>query len=549
LPVASLSYNEKGKQITYFSKLCTEGGYAMRIVSAAQMRSIDARAINSFGIPGIVLMENAALAVVREIKEILSDERNRTLRGKRAVILVGKGNNGGDGLAIARQLSVLEMEVTVFLFADPSDLSGDAKTNYNLFQKMGGKIVLVEDEKQARLFKLALMQAEIAVDAIFGTGFRGEVPELIAGYIDDLNKADVPVACVDIPSGLEADTGKVHNIAVKGAVTVTFGLAKLGHFLGEGPLYTGRLVVDRISIPENVIAEERIFAYSLTPEIVKPLIPVRHPHGHKGTHGRVLLVGGSIGMSGAIILAGRAALRSGAGLVQIVVPEAIAETVDLGALEATVWPVKDYEVLTGNSWSLIAEKLRQVNVCAVGPGLKQTESFFQVIKNILKETDIPVILDADALNLVSEDTSVLELRKGQGNLILTPHPGEMARLCGCSVSEVQTNRLELAVTKSLEWGAIVVLKGAGTIIASPDGRVFINSTGNAGLGSGGTGDVLTGSIAAWIAQGVPPLGAACLGVYLHGRAADILKEHYGLSGFVASEVADYLPNSRRELEQ
>jgi len=521
----------------------------MRLVSAAQMRNIDARAINTFGIPGIVLMENAALAVVRGIKGLLSDDRNKTLRGRKAVILVGKGNNGGDGLAIARQLSVLEMEVTVFLFANPSTLSGDAKTNYNLFQNMGGKIVAVEDEKQIRLFKLALRQADVAVDAIFGTGFKGEVPELIAGYIDDLNKAEVPVVCVDIPSGLEADTGRVHNIAVKGDITVTFGLAKLGHFLGEGPLYTGRLIVDQISIPENVIAEERIFAYALTPDIVSPLIPARHPHGHKGTHGKVLLVGGSIGMSGAIVLAGRAACRSGAGLVQIVVPEAIVETVDLGVIEATVWPVKDYEVLTDNSWSLIEEKVRQANVCAVGPGLKQEESFLRVIENILKETDIPVILDADALNLISRNTSLLELRKGKGNLILTPHPGEMARLCGCTAGEVQANRLEIALSKSLEWGAIVVLKGAGTIIASPDGRVFINTTGNAGLGSGGTGDVLTGSIAAWIAQGVPPLGAACLGVYLHGRAADILKEQYGLAGFVASEVADYLPKSRKELEQ
>ena len=521
----------------------------MRIVSAAQMRNIDARAINSFGIPGIVLMENAALAVVREIKEILLCRQNKSLHGKKAVILAGKGNNGGDGLAIARQLSILEMDVTVFLFADPSVLSGDAKTNYNLFQKMGGKIVLVEEEKQTRLFKLALMQAEIAVDAIFGTGFKGEVPEIIASYIEDLNKAEIPVVCVDIPSGLEADTGRVHNIAVKGDVTVTFGLAKLGHFLSEGPLYTGRLLVDRISIPENVILEERIFAYSLTPEIVKSLIPVRHPHGHKGTHGKVLLVGGSLGMSGAIILAARAAFRCGAGLVQIVVPEAIAETVDLGVIEATVWPAKDYELLTGNSWSVIAEKIEQANVCAVGPGLKQSESFLQIIENILKETDIPVVLDADALNLISKEISLLEFRKGQGNLILTPHPGEMARLCGCSVSEVQANRLEVAVTKALEWGAIVVLKGAGTIIASPDGRVFINSTGNAGLGAGGTGDVLTGSIAAWIAQGVPPLGAACLGVYLHGKAADILKEQYGLAGFTASEVVDYLPKSRREIEK
>ncbi|HHV64684.1 MAG TPA: NAD(P)H-hydrate dehydratase [Peptococcaceae bacterium] len=517
----------------------------MRVVSAGQMRSIDSRAINNFGIPGVILMENAALAVVREIKKMLPREG----KGQKVLILVGKGNNGGDGLAVARHLNILGVETTVFLFADPVDLQGDAKLNYDLYQRMNGKIVLVEDEKQLRLFKLALMQANLVVDALYGTGFRGEVPALMVDFIEDLNKSDLPVVCVDIPSGLEADTGKVHNIAVKGDVTVTFGLPKLGHFLGEGSLYTGRLVIDRISIPEHVISEEKIFAYLLTEEVIKPLIPVRHPHGHKGTHGRAVLIGGSVGMSGAVMLAGRAALRCGTGLVQIVVPEAIAETVDLGVLEATVWPTKDFEFMTGNSWSTIAERLQGANVCAVGPGLKQEESFLSVLENILKNTDIPVILDADALNLLAREVELLSLRKGKGNLILTPHPGEMARLCGCKTTEVQENRLKIAVSKAMEWGAIVVLKGAGTIVASPDGRVFINRTGNAGLGAGGTGDVLTGCIMAWVAQGVPPLGAACLGVYLHGKAADLLQERYGTSGYTASEVADQLPIVRKELEE
>jgi hydroxyethylthiazole kinase-like uncharacterized protein yjeF len=521
----------------------------MRVVSAGQMRNIDSKAINNFGIPGAVLMENAALAVVREIKEILAGESKKSLRGQKGVIVVGKGNNGGDGLAIARHLNVLGMEVTVFLFANPTDLSGDAKLNYDLYQRMGGKIVLVEDEKQIRLFKLALLQSQIVVDALYGTGFKGALPELTASFVEDINKAELPVVCIDIPSGLEADTGKVHNLAVKGDLTVTFGLPKLGHFLGEGPLYTGKLVIDQISIPENILNEEKILAYLLTDEVVKPLIPLRHPQGHKGTHGRAVLIGGSVGMSGAVILAGKAAQRCGIGLLQIVVPEALVETVDLGVIEATVWPSKDYEMLSENSWPVIAERIEGANACAVGPGLKQTESFLTVLKNILKESDVPVIMDADALNLISRETDLLSLRKGKGTLIVTPHPGEMARLCGCSIAEVQENRLQIAVSKALEWGAIVVLKGAGTIIASPDGRVFLNSTGNAGLGTGGTGDVLTGCILSWIAQGVPPLGAACLGVYLHGKAGDLLQEQFGLSGFTASEVAEYLLKVRRNIEQ
>ncbi|KUO63102.1 MAG: bifunctional ADP-dependent (S)-NAD(P)H-hydrate dehydratase/NAD(P)H-hydrate epimerase [Gracilibacter sp. BRH_c7a] len=520
----------------------------MRIVSSSQMRSIDANAINNYGIPGIVLMENAALAVVQEIKKILTIEDKKIIKGQKAVILVGKGNNGGDGLAIARHLTVLGMEVTVFLFAGIIELSGDTKLNFELFQKMSGKVISVEDEKQLRLFKLALMQSQIAVDALYGTGFKGSIPENMASYIEDLNKSELPVLCVDIPSGLEADTGKVHNSVVNGDVTVTFGLPKLGHFLGQGPIYTGRLVVDQISIPEYIINEEKIFAYLLNDDVIKPLIPVRHPHGHKGTHGRAVLIGGSIGMSGAVILAGKSAQRCGVGLLQIVVPEGIAETVDLGVIEATVWPAKDYEVLTNGSWKVIEERLAGANACAVGPGLKQTELFLPVLKNILKETEVPIILDADALNLISRELDILNLRKGKGTLILTPHPGEMARLCGCSIEDVQENRLKLAVSKALEWGVIVVLKGAGTIVASPDGRVFLNSTGNEGLGTGGTGDVLTGSILSWLAQGVPPLGAACLGVYLHGKAADILKEQYGSSGYTASEVVECLPKVRRGID-
>jgi len=521
----------------------------MRVVSTGQMRSIDANAINKFGIPGIVLMENAALAVVREVKNSLTEEGKKTLQGKKAVILVGKGNNGGDGLAVARHLIILGMEVAVFLFASPNDLTGDAKSNFDLYQRMEGKTVLVEEGKQIRLFKMALMQSQIVIDALFGTGFKGRVPELIVGFIEDLHKAGLPVICVDIPSGMEADSGKVNNIAVKGNVTVTFGLPKLGHFLGEGPIHTGKLVIDQISIPDNIINQEKIFAYLLTQEVVKTLIPVRHPQGHKGTHGRAVLIGGSVGMSGAVVLAGRSAQRCGAGLLQIVVPEAIAETVDLGVIEATVWPAKDYEVLTGSSWPVIAERLEGANACAVGPGLKQTESFLAILKSILQETDVPIIMDADALNLISRESDLLGLRKGKGNLIITPHPGEMARLCGCSVAEVQENRLKIAMSKAIEWGVIVVLKGAGTIVASPDGRVFLNITGNAGLGTGGTGDVLTGCILSWVAQGVPPLGAACMGVYLHGKAADLLKEQYGLSGFTASEIADCLPKVRRVAEE
>lgn len=520
----------------------------MRLVSAGQMRNIDNNAINKFGIPGIVLMENAALAVVNKIRKVLHMKEQPKMAGKKGVVLVGKGNNGGDGFAIARHLSVAGMEVTVFLFSKAEELTGDARLNYELYLKMGGKIVNVEDEMQIRLFRLALIQADIAIDALFGTGFKGTLPEIIEKYVAEINKSNLTVLSVDIPSGLEADTGKVASIAVKADCTVTFGLAKLGHFLGEGPIHTGELIIDQISIPESIIYEEKISTYLLTAEIIKPLIPIRNRNGHKGTHGTGVFIGGSVGMSGAAVLAGRSALRSGIGMLQMVVPEGIVEAVDCGVIEGTVWPAPDYEMLGQGSWNAISDRLQRADVCAVGPGLKENTEFLSVITNILKDTSVPVILDADALNLVARQPELLSLRKGQGSLVVTPHPGEMSRLCQCTVAEVQENRVELALVKAVEWGAIVVLKGAVTVVASPDGRVFLNPTGNSGLGTGGTGDVLTGCIMAYAAQGVPLLGAACLGAFMHGTAADELSKTYGLAGFTASEVADMIPKVRKELE-
>lgn len=420
--------------------------------------------------------------------------------------------------------------------------------NYELYLKMGGKIVQVEDEMQIRLFRLALIQADIVIDALYGTGFKGSLPDLTQKYVAEMNKCSAPVLAVDIASGLEADSGKVSSTAVKADYTVTFGLAKLGHFLGEGPVYTGELLIDQISIPENIIYEEKITTYLLTAEIIQPLIPVRNRQGHKGTHGTGVFIGGSVGMSGAVVLGGRGALRSGIGLLQMVVPEGIVETVDRGVIEGTVWPAPDYEMLGQGAWNAVLERLTEADACAVGPGLKPNSGFLPVIKSILADTSVPVILDADALNLVAGQPELLSLRKGQGSLVVTPHPGEMARLCQCTVLEVQESRVELALAKAIEWGAIVVLKGAVTVIASPDGRVFLNPTGNPGLGTGGTGDVLTGCIMAYAAQGVPLLGAACLGTFLHGRAADELSGIYGSAGFTAAEVADMLPKVRKTLE-
>lgn len=518
----------------------------MRVVSAKQMREIEDRAIREFGIPSLLLMENAALAVVQEVRQLLS-LRQKELTGSKVTVFVGKGNNGGDGLAVARHLSILGIDVIVYSFAGAEEFQGDAALNYRLYQNTGGKLFTIDGEKQLRLVRISLVQADVIIDAIYGTGFRGALPSLIEGYVEEINRAQAPIIAVDIPSGVEADTGKVYRQAIIAQGTVTFGLPKLGHFLGAGPEHAGRVIVDPISIPERFLDHETLTISVLTKEI-RQLLPVRRFQGHKGAHGRGVLVAGSEGMTGAALLAGKAALRSGIGLLQMVVPQGLANGIDLALKEATVWGAEGERSLNENAWSVIDERAEKAQALAIGPGLGQGSEFLLVIEEVLRNLPLPVILDADALNIVAKEPGILGWRQGRGPLILTPHPGEMARLCGCSTEEVQANRLELSLTKAVEWESIIVLKGAVTIIAAPDGRAFLNPTGNPGLGTGGTGDVLTGSILAWLAQGVEPLAAACLGVYLHGMAADLLAGEFGWSGFTASEVADQLPKARRRLE-
>ncbi|KGK91890.1 hydroxyethylthiazole kinase [Desulfosporosinus sp. HMP52] len=519
----------------------------MRVVNAEQMRQIEEKAIYHYGIPSLLLMENAAWAVVEEIRRNIPNGKEG-LNRRKAVILVGKGNNGGDGLAVARHLVFQGMDVTVLLFAAQKEFRGDAALNLRLFQGTTGKLFVVEGEKQRRLTRLALAQADVVIDALFGIGMRGALPSLIEEYVDEVNVAPGWVVSIDIPSGVEANTGKVYRTAVRAQTTVTFGLPKWGLFLGEGPEYCGRVVVDPISIPESYLMEEGISTFVLMDADVRDMIPIRQLKGHKGTHGKGILVAGSKGMSGAAVLAGQGALRSGIGLLQVVTPLGIAREVDTAITEATVWSAPGADSLNDEAWPVVLKQAEKAKALAVGPGISQNIDFASVLEEILKNISCPVVLDADALNLIGLDSGLLALRSGRGELILTPHPGEMARLCQCSIEDIERNRLEIAVAKAVEWEAVVVLKGSVTIIASPDGRAFFNPTGNPGLGTGGTGDVLTGSILAWLAQGVPPLEAACLGVYLHGKAADALAGEFGWSGFTASEVANQLPKVRRALE-
>lgn len=515
----------------------------MYLLTAEEMRRVDQTAIKDLGIPGVVLMENAGLRVLEAIREIIGHPR-----GKKVVIFAGKGNNGGDGFVVARHLLNEGSEVKVLLFADICEITGDAKVNLNILQSMGQKIFSINSPNSLNIVRLAVTYTDLVVDAIFGTGFKGRVPEHHANVIDIINASEKPVVSVDIPSGLEANTGRVNGACVRAASTVTFAYAKIGLLVRQGPEYTGKLTVADISIPPDMAARQGIKRFLVTREIIRKIIPARDPEGHKGTYGRVLVVGGSQGLSGAAVLAGNAALRAGAGLVTLAAPAGLHDILEVKLTEVMTRPLPESEGCSIGIEALkdVREMLMSVDVLALGPGLSTREQTVEFVRQLLPGLERPTVIDADGLNALEGKPGIIKNCKAP--LILTPHPGEMARLMGIKTEEVQNNRIEVSLEAARELEAVIVLKGNRTVIAHPDGTLFINPTGNPGMASGGTGDVLTGIIAGLLGQGLPPLDAAVAGVYFHGLAGDLAAAAKGMMSLVAGDLLDYLPQATREYQ-
>lgn len=516
----------------------------MRLVTADEMGTIDRLAINEFGIPGLVLMENAGLRVVEVATGVLGDPA-----GKRVVVFAGKGNNGGDGFVAARHLSNKGAEVQVFLAAEQDKVAGDALVNLNIWKKMGQKVFSLTKSNNINLVRLALMNADLVVDALYGTGFKGTIQKPVAPIIEAVNTCGKPVLAVDIPSGLEADTGRVNGPCVRAHHTVTFALAKIGLVLPSTRRYVGRLHVVDISIPAALLADNPARRYYLTEPLVGKWWLRREGLEHKGNFGRVLLIAGSRGMSGAAVLAAQAAARSGAGLVTLGVPAGIHDIVESKLTEVMTFPLPETEkgILSRAALDEIIDRAGKSDAMVLGPGLGGGSETRSLVRELLLKIEKPCVLDADGLNAMAGRTELFRLVKS--NLVVTPHPGEMARLCGLSTDQVQNNRLETAAQKASEWNAVVVLKGSGTVVAGPDGSMYINGTGNPGMATGGTGDALTGLVAGLLAQGMTDLCAAAAGVYLHGMAGDAAAREKGMAGMLAGDLLDHLPHVIRELEQ
>ncbi len=505
----------------------------MKLSTKQLSREIDRDAIKRFGIPGIVLMENAGRSVASVIL-------TQYPSAKKIAVICGAGNNAGDGFVIARHLISAGKEVVTYIVEPEDSYKEDAKTNLEALIRIGATV------RQLHGKLPEINDAELLVDAIFGTGLRKEVEEFYAKLIQFINSSDVPRVSVDIPSGLDADTGKPRGLAVIADVTVTFAPAKLGAFIYPGVDYSGDVYVADITIPKTL--EQSIPLELLTFRKCAGMIKKRTEDSHKGTYGHLLVLSGSPGKSGAAVLCAEAALRAGSGLVTLGVPESIASAVEEKTTEVMTLSLKASQNGAFHS-EAYKEALLELNekktALAIGCGISTHGNVSKFLEKVVEGCEVPVVFDADALNIISEKPSILTKTKTPA--ILTPHPGEMARLCKTGTKQVQDDRIGVSTGFSKEHGCYVVLKGARTVISTPEGKAFINPTGNSAMATAGTGDVLTGIIAGLLAQGYDPEHACLLGVFLHGHAADILLEKVGASGFTASEISGKIPDSKNSI--
>ena len=477
-------------------------------------------------------MERAGLAVAHAAADLA-----RGAYGRRAVVVCGKGNNGGDGLVAARHLAAWGMGVAVLLLPDPSTLRDPAAANFHRL----GRVRTLPFSESALIRELG--RADVAIDGIFGTGFRGLADGQQAAAIDILNKSRVPVVAVDIPSGVEADTGMVRGSAVRAAATVTFGAPKIGALLFPGAAHAGTVQVADIGFPEDLLVGDILLVEG---EDVSSMLPVREPEDHKRRTGVVLIVAGSRLMSGAPWLVAQGAYRAGAGLVTVAVPEGIAPMVQARLAEATFLRLPEGPAgsVAESAWGVLEPKLDGFDAVAVGPGLSTEDETPAFVRRLLRESSVPIVADADAINAFAGRPGELADRASEA--VITPHAGEFGRLFGMPSSEILEDRIGLARKAAVETRSVVVLKGPRTLVAIPDGEVRVNPTGSPTLATGGTGDVLTGAVGTFLARGLRPADAATAAVYLHGVAGEIAGESFG-EGTESGDVARALPEAVRRV--
>lgn len=515
----------------------------MYLVTAKEMRELDRLTIEQYGTPGHVLMEHAGAGAVAALLQKFPHVREASV-----LVMAGKGNNGGDGFVMARLLKKARVPCEVVLAARAAEVKGDALRNLQAFTRIRGKVTEVTEAGQLDLVCEKIAGSALIIDALLGTGLNAPVTGLLASLIELINASGLPVVAVDSPSGLDADRGESLGVAVQADLTATFGYPKRGQIGEPGAQYVGELVVVDIGIAPEAVAQVQPQVELLTREEMGWLVRPRRSGAHKGDFGHLLVLAGARGKSGAALLCGGAALRVGTGLVTLGGPSSLNAVFSSVLIEAMTIPLPE---LPDGSFCLdkpaLAQAMTGKSAIAFGPGVGVSTDTVGLTRWLLAHSEMPLVIDADGLNCVAVDVAML------GNasvpVILTPHPGEMARLLNLTNAEIQANRLEHARAFATTHRCFLVLKGAHTIIAAPDGRTWMNTTGNPGMASGGMGDVLTGVISGLLAQGLPPEEACCLGVFLHGYVGDLAAEEKGEAGILARDLIERLPSGLRALRQ
>jgi ADP-dependent NAD(P)H-hydrate dehydratase / NAD(P)H-hydrate epimerase len=511
----------------------------MLVVTANEMRAIDHATIHEYGVPGAVLMDAAGRGTADVIASL------RPPAGLRVAILCGAGNNGGDGYVIARHLHNRGAEVRLYLAAPRDRISGDADLHLRVVEKM--RLPIVDATAGAAALDDFARQADVVVDALLGTGLAAEVRGVYRELIEALAALPGLKVAVDVPSGLDADRGVPLGVAAPADHTVTMAFPKVGLVGDPGFQRVGRLHVVDIGVPRGLAETMGVTLRLLEEGDVAPLLPQRPASGHKGTFGHLLTVAGSAGKTGAALLAGLAALRAGVGLSTVASTAAGQRALDAKTREVMTERLCDDDEPSSVDWDRATALLRGKSAVALGPGLPTGAGMAAFVARLVRECALPLVIDADGLNHLAADATPLQ--GARGPRVLTPHPGEMARLCGRPTAEVQADRLGTARAFAATSGAVVCLKGARTVVAAPDGRAWINPTGNSGMGSGGTGDVLCGMLGALLAQGVEAVDAARLAVFAHGRAGDLAAVKRGEAGLIAGDLLDSLPDVLRGWER
>ena len=511
----------------------------MKIVTAAEMREIDRATSQRFGVPSLTLMENAGTAVAEFVV-------SQYPSAERIGVICGKGNNGGDGFVAARKLKAAGREVRVVLLAEPAELRGDAA---EMFARLPVAPVIVRNgEELKREDARAVFESEVLLDAILGTGFRPPVSGLYAEAIRLLNASSAPVVAVDIPSGADADVmGEQTGAVARADAVVTFTAPRPAHIFGR--LTDGPTLIAPIGSPDDAIVSS-LQLNLIAPHEIAPLIGPRPLAANKGSFGHVLVIGGSVGKAGSVAMAGMAALRTGAGLSTVATPKSVLATVAGFHPEVMTEPLDETDA--GTISTRASERLdalmKGMTVLAVGPGISRNPETSEFVRSLVVKTKTPLVLDADGLNAFEDRADELN---GKGRtLVITPHPGEMARLTGLTITAVQRDRINVARTFAREHELIVVLKGHRTLIAQPDGTIWVNATGNPGMATGGTGDILTGMVAGLIAQNPERIAEAVIAaVHLHGLAGDVARESMGEHSLVATDLVKALPEAFRRVRE